>query len=325
MELPAALRAAVDAALEGVLLTDLQRAAATLSQRYRAETRDGRLHISDALYARAYLATRLPATFAAVRASLESVAERLPDFAPETLLDAGAGPGTAFWAASDCWPDLAEATLLEASPAIRAVGFELAKASPLTASWRSADLVKDQLPAGRFDLVTIAYVLDELAPERRARLVESLWQATEGVLVVIEPGTPAGWKRILDVRDVVLGQGGYIVAPCPHVSPCPLIEPDWCHFSRRVARSRIHRLTKQGEVPWEDEKYSFVTFSRQPVPTPPEARVLAPPRGGGGLVELKLCLPSGQADERRFSRREGALFKRAKRSDWGDTLDLETP
>lgn len=322
MELPAALRVAVDAALDGVPLAELKRAAATLSQRYRAETRDGRLHLSDAQFARAYLATRLPATYAAVRASLESVAERLPDFAPKTLLDAGAGPGTAFWAAGDCWPDLAEATLLEASPAIRAVGAELARAATATAAYKPFDLTRDTLPETRSDLVTLAYVLDELAPDRRPVLLARLWQATEGVMVVIEPGTPAGFKRILEARATLLTLGGHLVAPCPHEKPCPLIAPDWCHFSRRVARSRLHRLAKDADVPWEDEKYTYVAVSRAPVEARQEARVLAPPRGGSGQVELKLCLPEGAAQMRHLTRRDGEVFKGARRADWGDVLEV---
>lgn len=322
MELPAALRVAVDAELEGVPLAELKRAAATLSQRYRAETRDGRLHLSDAQFARAYLATRLPATYAAVRASLESVAERLPDFAPKTLLDAGAGPGTAFWAAGDCWPDLAEATLLEASPAIRAVGTELARAATATAAYKPFDLTRDTLPETRSDLVTLAYVLDELAPDRRAMLLTRLWQATEGVLVVIEPGTPAGFKRILEARATLLTLGGHLVAPCPHEKPCPLIDPDWCHFSRRVARSRLHRLAKDADVPWEDEKYTYLAMSRTPVQPRNEARVLAPPRGGSGQVELKLCVPEGGVEVRRVTRRDGEVFRQARRADWGDVVEL---
>ena len=43
MELPPALRQAVDKALEGVSLADLRRAADLLSRRYRGEVRDGRL------------------------------------------------------------------------------------------------------------------------------------------------------------------------------------------------------------------------------------------------------------------------------------------
>jgi ribosomal protein RSM22 (predicted rRNA methylase) len=102
MELPPAPRQAVENALEGVPLADLKRAADLLSRRYRGEVRDGRLHLSDRLAAQAYLATRLPATYAAIRASLAAVAEMRPGFAPATLLDIGAGPGSALWAAHGC-------------------------------------------------------------------------------------------------------------------------------------------------------------------------------------------------------------------------------
>ena len=122
MELPAADMAAVDTALEGLPLAELQAAAARLSARYRSETRDGRAHLADDLSARAYLAVRMPATYAAVRASLDAVAQLRPGFAPQSLLDAGAGPGTALFAARDCWPSLSDATLIETSPAIRRWG-----------------------------------------------------------------------------------------------------------------------------------------------------------------------------------------------------------
>lgn len=319
MELPAALRAAVDRALEGVPLAELQRAADTLSSRYRAEVRDGRLHLSDEMFARAYLATRLPATFAAVRASMESAAELLPDFAPKSLLDVGAGPGTALWAAADCWPSLASARMLEASAAIRKVGEALSAHAGLDRiEWAAADASK-AIDAGKADLVTLCYVLDELSPAERLVLVERLWGATEALLVIVEPGTPAGWKRMMAVREKLLALGAHLAAPCPHSKPCPLVAPDWCHFSRRVARSRLHRLTKRGEVPWEDEKYIYLAASRTPA-APFAARVLAPARGGSGKIQLKLCQADGSVEERLLTKRDGELFKAARRADWGDIL-----
>src|SRR5436309_667858 len=81
-------------------------AAQPLSQRYRSETRDGHFHLADDLAARAYLATRLPATYAAVRASMDAVADVRPDFTPRTMLDIGAGPGSALWAAAGRWPSV---------------------------------------------------------------------------------------------------------------------------------------------------------------------------------------------------------------------------
>ncbi len=75
MELPPALRQAVDAALEGISARDLSAASEALSRRYRGEVRDGRFHVADDLTARAYLAARLPATYAAVRAALAAIAD----------------------------------------------------------------------------------------------------------------------------------------------------------------------------------------------------------------------------------------------------------
>lgn len=319
MELPATLRAAVDRALEGVPLAELQRAADTLSSRYRAETRDGRLHLSDEMFARAYLATRLPATFAALRASLESAAELLPDFEPKSLLDVGAGPGTALWAASDCWPTITSALMLEASQSIRKVGVELSAHSGVEhVEWRAADASKS-FEADKADLVTLAYVLDELSPAEGLALVERLWAATNGLLVVVEPGTPAGWWRMMAVRSRLIELGAHLAAPCPHSEACPIVEPDWCHFSRRVARSRLHRLTKRGDVPWEDEKYIFLAASRTRAETF-GARVLAPARGGSGKIQLKLCQENGSIDEKMLTKRDGERFKTARRVDWGDIL-----
>jgi ribosomal protein RSM22 (predicted rRNA methylase) len=98
-----------------------------------------------------------------------------------------------------------------------------------------------------------------------------------------------------------------------------VVAPDWCHFSRRVARVRLHRQAKAGEVPWEDEKYLYLAVSRFAGPRA-SARVIAPAQKGSGKVELKLCLDSGAAERRLFSRRDGETFKKARRADWGDAL-----
>ena len=54
----------------------------------------------------AYALARMPATYAAVTASLNALREIRPDFAPASLLDVGAGPGTATWAAAEAFPSL---------------------------------------------------------------------------------------------------------------------------------------------------------------------------------------------------------------------------
>src|SRR3990167_823795 len=159
MELPSFLRHAVDQALEGVSATQLAAATQALSQRYRKEVRDGRMHLSDTLTAQAYIATRMPATYAAIHAGLTAAAQRVPDFAPASLLDIGAGPGTVLWAAQSVWPELQSATLVEASASIRTVGQKLAAASGLKhIDWKDADIRRGVSNASPADLVTLAYV-----------------------------------------------------------------------------------------------------------------------------------------------------------------------
>jgi ribosomal protein RSM22 (predicted rRNA methylase) len=322
MELPAALRQAIDEALEGAALSELSADAAELSRRYRAEVRDGKFHVADERAARAYLATRLPATYAAVRASLAAIADARPDFAPTRLLDVGAGPGTVLWAAADCWPSLRAATLIEGSPVMRGYGERFAPALDVVVSWKAENFATELGAEGTFDLVTLSFVLDELSPNERDRLVERLWRHTAGTLVIVEPGRPAGWERILRARSQLLDMAAQIIAPCPHTQACPVIAPDWCHFSQRLARSRVHRLAKGGDVPWEDEKYSYVAVSRVPGPLP-AARVIAPPQAGSGKISLKLCQADGTVAQRLFTRREGAAYKAARRAEWGDALSLE--
>ena len=320
MELPPLLRQAIDRALDGVALADLATAAAALSQRYREERRDGAFYVASRRDALAYVAVRLPATYAAVRATFDAIAEARPDFAPRTMLDIGAGPATALWAAADCWPALADALLVEASPLLRACGEELAAEADLpNMTWRIANVASDAIDGAPRDLVALAYVLNELTPNARQLTLERLWGLTADTLVIVEPGTPAGWQRILAARRQLIESGAHVIAPCPHAHECPLQPPDWCHFARRVARSRLHRQAKGADVPWEDEKFSYVALSRRPAPAA-GARVIARPRKASGRVTLKLCRPDGSAADQLFSRRDGDLFKHASRSDWGSSL-----
>ncbi len=319
MQLPSALRQAIDQELTGIALADLADVSAELSRRYRAETRDGRLHINDEIAARAYLTTRMPATYAAISTCLTAIVAAQPDFHPRGILDVGAGPGTATWAASAIWDSLATARMIEASPAIRTVGERLSRALPLDrVDWRT-QRVGDGLPGmTAADLVVLAYVLDELDPPARAPLIMRLWELTAQALIVVEPGTTEGWKRVLAVRDQLIGAGAHILAPCPHATACPLSAPDWCHFSARIARSRLHREAKGGSVPWEDEKFIYLAVSRHPS-AQRVSRILAPPQVSKAAVMLKLCDSDGILVERTIARRDGVAFKAARKLGWGDT------
>src|SRR3954452_3075807 len=94
-DLPAELKAALDAKLKGFSRNAAADRSASISKTYRDGGGSGAIRSeTDAL---AYALARMPATYAAVTASLNALREIRTDFLPKTLLDIGAGPGTATW------------------------------------------------------------------------------------------------------------------------------------------------------------------------------------------------------------------------------------
>lgn len=83
-----------------------------------------------------------------------------------------------------------------------------------TARWIPGDLTdKNPLPA-RAGLVSAAYVLNEVREEDRPAVLLRLWAAAEDVLLLIEPGTPEGFRQLRAARDCLLAQGAVLLAPC---------------------------------------------------------------------------------------------------------------
>ena len=259
----------------------------------------------------AYLAYRAPATFAAARSTFGQVAAQRPDWSPRSLLDVGAGPGVAAWAAVETWPSLTELTLVEVEAEMLAAGRALLP----DATWLAGDASTAGGPA---DLVVASYVLGEL--DDVAGTAARLWERAVDTVAFVEPGTPAGYRRILSARAAVLDAGGHTVAPCPHDLPCPLPADDWCHFAIRLPRSKLHRRAKGVALGHEDEKYSYAVLSRRPV-RPAAARIIRRPQLRSGHVNLVTCEPDG-IRPRTVSRKAGALFREARGAAWGDAIEL---
>lgn len=318
-DLPPELKAALDRKAEGLSRNAAAMRASAISQNYRdgGDSRPIRTD-EDAL---AYALARMPATYAAVAACLGALLDLRPDFAPRGLIDVGAGPGTASWAATQAFPSLTEFTSLDANTALRDLALELAQSSPnLTPmTYRHGDAIKliaDTPPA---ELVIASYIAAELKDAERLSLADAMWSKARDTLLVVEPGTPAGYARIVELRARLIAQGAHILAPCPHDNACPLVNPDWCHFSRRLPRSRAHQHLKSATVPYEDEKYSYVVLTRS-THARPQARVLAQPKATKVAVTAKLCTARG-LDTATIAHRDKANYTHARKWAWGDAVD----
>jgi ribosomal protein RSM22 (predicted rRNA methylase) len=297
VQLPDPVRRIIEERAEAVGFRALRAAASEMSERYRSAGAGSPL-------TEAYLVTRMPATYAAAYAVLREVRERVAT-PIATVLDIGAGTGAASLAARAWFPDAAITMLERDARFAEAARLWLPEAAIL-----NRDVMQVELPP--HDLVIAAYSLGEL----REAIAERLWRAARVALVVIEPGTTEGFARVRGIRRELLDSGARMVAPCPHESTCPMADRDWCHFAARVERSSLHRRLKDGELGYEDEKYSYVALAREAA-TPAEARVIRRPQHRPGLIELATCTPGGLRTER-VAKRDREAFRRARKLIWGD-------
>lgn len=320
MQMPAVLRHALDSVTEKSGVAALKKAAAEVSARYRdAACANAQIRSEDE--ARAYLATRFPATYAAARAVFMQMRRVRPDFTPQSILDAGAGPGTVALAALEVWPEIVRIDLLEPNRFLREAGSSLISAMDVTAeiNWTVGDVRNFQPQPQVFDLVVAGYMLNEAARGGDVAMIAGrLWAASKGMLALIEPGTPAGNGFVIAARAHLLEKGAAMVAPCPHAAACPLAgSAAWCHFSVRIERSRLHRALKDGALGYEDEKFSYIALGREKAELP-EHRVIGHP-AGTKIVQLQLCNRDGTAGTAHIAKSHPD-YKTARKLSWGDSF-----
>ena len=317
-DLPAELKAALDARLHGLSRTAAAGRAAAISQTYRAGGGSAAIRTeSDAL---AYALARMPATYAAVTASLNALGESRPVLRQRACSMSAPGREPRAGPRLKPFPRCRLLHCSTAMPPLRALALELcATSSRLRGlTYRHGDARAALAETEPADLVVASYMIGETGEAERRALAELMWARTRDTLLIVEPGTPAGYAAIIALRQQLIAAGAHVAAPCPHERTCPLAAPDWCHFTQRLPRSRAHRQVKAAELAYEDEKFAYVALSRAAV-EPRRARVLAQPDIGKVEVTAKLCTPAGLAAIK-VPRRAKADYARARRWRWGDAV-----
>ncbi len=266
----------------------------------------------------AYVVSRVPATFAANVKVHEALAQAMLEFAPRSVLDIGAGPGTASWAALARWSSITSITQCEQDQSFAWLAAKLNAESGLDALHQTRLIQKSEAGLAsdiKAELIIASYMLAELPLDTMPQVAKRLWDRTEVVLLLIEPGTPQGFARLRAIRETLLGQGAFAIAPCTHQNICPMAGSNWCHFKTRVQRSREHMHAKQATVPFEDESFSYLVLSRKPV-AQSGGRIVAPVSINKVAATLPLCRSTGLHDEIIASRDKPA-YKRARKTGWG--------
>lgn len=309
--LPEALARAIETELDAHDAKAIRNAAAALSEAYR-----GRRPIARALSPlerAAYLAIRFPATFASASAVWGELARVCDLSNVRTVVDVGAGPGTASLAGSSILPD-AKFSLVERDSAWRQTAERLATALMIDSSFKVGTLPGAIAP---HHIVISTYALNELAESERAAAITGLWTAARTALIILEPGTPKGFAVCEAARTQALAAGAHAAAPCTHNERCPMTVIDWCHQPVRVARSASHRTAKLGTLGYEDEKFSYIILTREPPLRIAPARIVRKPIRSAGHVHLDLCSESGLR-RTTVARSDKENYRSARDVEWGE-------
>lgn len=294
MLLPSNLQYSIECILEDLDSKSLKSSSESLSKTYRE---GGSLFDRNELIA--YLTVRMPATYAAISTVLNEI-----PFPITSLLDLGSGPGTGYFAAQERWGELQttcierEGTFIELGKRLGCSHYRLGDALHIS-TFEPHDLALFGYSFGEFPTLNL----------------KPIWEAVS-TIAIVEPGTPRGFQNMLKARSQLIELGGHVLAPCPHSYSCP--HPTWCHFSVRVGRSFSHRQAKNATLPYEDEKFSYCIVTKEPL-NQKHPRILSYPEKHGGHMRLELCTLDG-IEKRIISKKEGELYKKARKAHWGDCL-----
>ena len=244
-----------------------------------------------------YLYCRFPYTYSIISRILTELKTRNPKFKPVSVLDYGAGLGSGILASIDVFNSdrLLKLACVEPNKYMRKLGkFIVNESLMLKDEGNTKEVVwvdsiamlpgTGGMERGKFDLIVLSHVLQELrTSSSREMLIDMLYGrlSNQGVIVVVEPGSPKGYRFINDIREWVIEKREKdidknnidenenkeinIIAPCPHSNTCPLASnpKTWCHFSQSVRKYNkdiIARVRKDDDL--TNEKYSYVVIKK---------------------------------------------------------------
>ncbi|XP_021567245.1 methyltransferase-like protein 17, mitochondrial isoform X3 [Carlito syrichta] len=287
-----------------------------------------------------YMAARLDGGFAAVSRAFHEIRARIPEFQPQTLMDFGSGTGSVTWAAHSTWgQSLHEYMCVDSSAAMLDLAEKLLKDGSDSGEPHIPGVFFRQFlpvsPKVQFDVIVSAFSLSELPSKAdRTEVIQTLWRKTSHFLVLVENGTKAGHRLLMDARDLVLKtrekspldpRPGFVFAPCPHELPCPQLtasKPLACSLSQAY-----HPIPFSWNKKPREERFSMVILARG---APEEAnrwpRITQPILKRPRHVHCHLCCPDGHMQHAVITARQHGrdLYRCARVSSWGDLLPVIT-
>ena len=283
----------------------------------------GARYMDDPKLLGAYLLFYWPVSYAQARSTLSELTSR-----PKSVLDLGSGPGPLAFAALDA----GAASVVAADRSKPALDLARALATEAGEGIATRDWSPEKpLPDGKFDLITMGHVVNELyngqiAP--RAQLLEKILERVNpnGSLVVMEPALRETSRALLQVRDVLVERGYAVRAPCMFKGPCPALikESDWCHAERAWRMPKlVEELARSAGLHKESLKMSYLVLAPkgEQWPALPDGtlfRIVSEALEGKGRRRFMACGPEGRvglAMQEKHETERNRLFMKVTRGD----------
>lgn len=323
---------------------EIKEVAAGVKQLSHGLTRERQLagarYMDDPKLLGAYLLFYWPVSYAQGRQALGELPGRA-----RKVLDLGSGPGPLAFAALDAGGS--EVTAADRSKPALALARELAAEAGEALATREWDPTKKAaLPEGKYDVITMGHVLNELygtgekAIAQRAALLEQVLAQVKpgGSLLVLEPALRETSRALLQVRDILVAKGYAVRAPCMYRGSCPALvkESDWCHAERQWNMPRVvEELARAAGLHKEALKMSYLMLAPQGEDWPelPQGRlfrIVSEPLEGKGRQRYIGCGPEGRVglalqekhrtekNERFFKLRRGDVISVTETEEKGD-------
>ncbi|XP_014221473.1 methyltransferase-like protein 17, mitochondrial [Trichogramma pretiosum] len=280
-----------------------------------------------------YMITRSVPEYAVLDTIFKEIQLRNPTFNPKSMFDFGSGVGSVLWAALERWNTINEYMGIDISADMCDLSEKIISLRPK--KYKKA-FFRQFLPVSNLqhDIVVSAYSLMELeSAKSRLEVIAKLWKKTNQYLIIVEQGTNAGYKLVLEARDFVnylmdteyyQDQKHFIFSPCPHKNPCPRLLQNKgfpCNFGIQYMPLRL-----LGPQRHNFELYSYVVLKKgNPTSEDNWSRIVRPTLVRKNHVRCRMCTSEGQLEEVVVTKsRHGKPFYRcAKASGWGDRLSIE--
>ena len=186
MALPQLLQASLEKELVQISTSKLQKAYSKLSTHYRVDRKEINQALKQEEQRISYIAARMPSTYETVYRVLSELKNIVPNQI-QSVLDVGAGPGTASWACCEAFDTIQDVTLVEHNFEMASLGKKIANDHPILkkAQWIVQDITKIKSDIKPADLVIASYSFNEINEQNKENTLKFLWERTNKFLVII--------------------------------------------------------------------------------------------------------------------------------------------